>query len=61
MYKYKHGVQVTALGIVVAPISRSQKKKKKKKIDTSSLLSIFVVDDPCCQDVTIIIKRSTAP
>lgn len=30
MYKYKHGVQVTALGIVVAPISRSQKKKKKK-------------------------------
>lgn len=35
--------------------------KKKKKIDTSSLLSILVVDDPCCQDVTIIIKRSTAP
>lgn len=32
MYKYKHGVQVTALGIVVAPISRSQKKKKKKKL-----------------------------
>lgn len=60
MYKYKHGVQVTALGIVVAPISRSQ-KKKKKKIDTSSLLSILVVDDPSCQDVTIIIKRSTAP
>lgn len=58
MYKYKHGVQVTALGIVVAPISRSQ---KKKKIDTSSLLSILVVDDPSCQDVTIIIKRSTAP
>lgn len=29
MYKYKHGVQVTALGIVVAPISRNQKKKKK--------------------------------
>lgn len=59
MYKYKHGVQVTALGIVVAPISRSQ--KKKKKIDASSLLSILVVDDPSCQDVTIIIKRSTAP
>ena len=58
MYKYKHGVQVTALGIVVAPISRSQ---KKKKIDASSLLSIFVVDDPSRQDVTIIIKRSTAP
>lgn len=36
-------------------------KKKKKKIDTSSLLSILVVDDPSCQDVTIIIKRSTAP
>lgn len=59
MYKYKHGVQVTALGIVVAPISRNQ--KKKKKIDASSLLSIFVVDDPSRQDVTIIIKRSTAP
>ena len=35
--------------------------KKKKKIYASSLLSIFVVDDPSRQDVTIIIKRSTAP
>lgn len=59
MYKYKHGVQVTALGIVVAPISRSQKKKKKKKLTLP--LFYLVVDDPCCQDVTIIIKRSTAP
>lgn len=40
---------------------RAVKKKKKKKIDASSLLSIFVVDDPSRQDVTIIIKRSTAP
>lgn len=56
MYKYEHGVQVTASGVVVASILSVQ------KIDALpiTLIPIPIIDDPSGQDVTII-KRSTAP
>ena len=58
MYKYEHGVQVMALGVVAAPILRGEKEFDAFLL---ALTSILVADDPFGQGVTIIIKRSTAP
>lgn len=43
MYKYEHGVQVMASGVVTAPILRAE-----KEFDASflALTSILVADDP---------------
>lgn len=57
MYKYEHGVQVMASGVVAAPILR----KRIRRFPPGAYTSILVADDAFSQGVTIIIKRSTAP